>query len=85
MSNRISAKKVVAEYAAELKKRVDDPDQKAKLIALETVARRMGWHKLFNELRFAKPSDKPTPGHFLHEIDIEPRSIAKAELIGGGS
>lgn len=49
---RKSAKGVVKDYADELLKRDHDPDRKAKLLALETIALRMNWTDLYNRLRF---------------------------------
>lgn len=49
---RRSAKEIVHDYANELLARGNDKDQAAKLLAVETIAFRMGWNDLYNRLRF---------------------------------
>lgn len=49
---RQSAKKIVHDFANELLTRTSDPDRRAKLVAIETIAMRMGWNDLYNKLRF---------------------------------
>lgn len=49
---RRSAKKIIEAYARELLCRRNDPDVKTKLLAIETIAFRMGWNDLYNDLRF---------------------------------
>lgn len=49
---RRSAKGVIESYASELLGRSNDPDAPQKLMAIQTIALRMGWNDLFNRLRF---------------------------------
>lgn len=49
---RKSAKEVIHDFATELLNRTSDPDRRAKLVAVETIAMRMGWNDLYNKLRF---------------------------------
>lgn len=57
MKPRKSAKQVIEDYAEDILTRTGCPDRKAKLLVIETIAFRMGWHKLYNRLRFG-PSFK---------------------------
>ena len=56
---RRSAKEVVHDYANELLNRTTDKDATTKLLAVETIAYRMGWTELYNQLRFRKRSAAP--------------------------
>lgn len=49
---RRSAKEIVHDYANELLGRGNDKDAPAKLLAIETIAFRMGWNDLYERLRF---------------------------------
>lgn len=50
---RRSAKNIVEAYANELLSN-GDKDAPAKLLAIETIAFRMGWNQLYERLRFGK-------------------------------
>ena len=54
---RKSAKGVIEQYARELMNRTNDQNKAEKLAVIETIAMRMGWNKLFNEIRY-RPSDR---------------------------
>lgn len=51
---RRSAKSTIEGYANELLARLPDNPTEAKLIALETIALRMGWNDFYNKLRYRK-------------------------------
>jgi hypothetical protein len=49
---RKSAKSVITEYARELLRRPRDHDTWLKLVTIETIALRMNWKELYEQLRF---------------------------------
>lgn len=49
---RKSAKGTIEAYADELLNRTKDKDAMIKLLAVQTIALRMGWHELYNRLRY---------------------------------
>jgi len=53
---RKSAKGTIAQYASELLSRPNDPESPAKLMAIQTIALRMGWNDLYKKLRFREAS-----------------------------
>lgn len=54
---RRSAKSTIEQYANELLARKNDPERDSKLLAIETVASRMGWVELFNRIRFREKTE----------------------------
>lgn len=58
---RKSAKGTVASYAEELLNRSSDPESQTKLMALQTIALRMGWTELYNKLRFREHGHQSDP------------------------
>ena len=49
---RRSAKGTIETLADELLARRSDPDVRAKLVTIETIAYRMGWTQLYEKLRW---------------------------------
>lgn len=58
---RKSAKGTIAEYADELINRPHDPEAPQKLMAIQTIALRMGWTELYNKLRFREHGHQGDP------------------------
>lgn len=59
-TKRKSAKDVCENLANDLLRRPASPDVKAQLLALETIAYRMNWFKLYDRLRFReRPQQQP--------------------------
>lgn len=50
--SRRSAKETIWDFAQELMIRNNDPNANFKLLAIETIALRMGWNELYNNLRY---------------------------------
>jgi hypothetical protein len=51
---RRSAKEIVNDYTNELLMRSNDAYAEHKLLAIETIAFRMGWNEIYERLRFRK-------------------------------
>lgn len=49
---RRAAREIVSIFIEELIARKCDPDRRVKLLTLESLAFRMGWHDLYKRLRF---------------------------------
>lgn len=55
--SRRSAKATIEQYANELMSRRGDMERDAKLLALETIASRMGWVDLFNRIKYRQKAE----------------------------
>jgi len=60
---RKSAKGTITSFAEELLNRDRTPENKIKLITIESIALRMGWNELYNKLRFRSGLHSPDYGH----------------------
>lgn len=56
---RKSAKGVIEAYAKELMNRTNDQNKAEKLAVIETIAMRMGWTKLYDQIRYRPRDNKP--------------------------
>ena len=56
---RKTVRKVIEDFALELKNRKNDPHSRIKLLALEAIAQRMNWTETYNFIRYNEPETDP--------------------------